>query len=81
MERHLNLAGATALVVGQVIAVGIFMTPAGMARLLASPFWLLVPSSMARSPRAIPTRGADMSTSAKRGGPGWRSCTDGSAAS
>jgi APA family basic amino acid/polyamine antiporter len=42
MERHLNLAGATALVVGQVIAVGIFLTPAGMARLLASPFWLLI---------------------------------------
>jgi APA family basic amino acid/polyamine antiporter len=41
MERHLGLAGATALVVGQVIAVGIFLTPAGMARLLASPFWLL----------------------------------------
>ncbi len=36
------MAGATALVVGQVIAVGIFLTPAGMARLLASPFWLLV---------------------------------------
>lgn len=42
MERHLGLAGATALVVGQVIAVGIFLTPAAMARLLGSPFWLLV---------------------------------------
>jgi APA family basic amino acid/polyamine antiporter len=42
MQRHLGLAGATALVVGQVIAVGIFLTPAGMARLLVSPFWLLV---------------------------------------
>lgn len=42
MERHLGFAGATALVVGQVIAVGIFLTPAAMARLLASPFWLLV---------------------------------------
>ena len=42
LTRHLGLAGATALVVGQVIAVGIFLTPAGMARLLASPFWLLV---------------------------------------
>lgn len=41
MQRHLGLARATALVVGQVIAVGIFLTPAGMARLLASPFWLL----------------------------------------
>jgi APA family basic amino acid/polyamine antiporter len=42
MQRHLGLVRATALVVGQVIAVGIFLTPAGMARLLASPFWLLV---------------------------------------
>ena len=42
MQRYLGLAGATALVVGQVIAVGIFLTPAGMARLLASPFWLLL---------------------------------------
>jgi APA family basic amino acid/polyamine antiporter len=42
MQRHLGFAGATALVVGQVIAVGIFLTPAAMARLLASPFWLLL---------------------------------------
>ena len=42
MERHLGPAGATALVVGQVIAVGIFLTPASMARLLGSPFWLMV---------------------------------------
>jgi basic amino acid/polyamine antiporter, APA family len=28
--------------VGEVIAVGIFLTPAGMAKDLASPFWLLV---------------------------------------
>ena len=33
---------ATALVVGEVIAVGIFLTPAGMAKTLGSPFWLLV---------------------------------------
>jgi len=30
------------LIVGEVIAVGIFLTPAGMAKDLASPFWLLV---------------------------------------
>jgi APA family basic amino acid/polyamine antiporter len=42
LPRHLGLAGATTLVVGQVIAVGIFLTPAGMARVLASPFWLLL---------------------------------------
>jgi len=28
--------------VGQVIAVGIFLTPAGMTKLLGSPFWVLV---------------------------------------
>ncbi len=33
---------ATALIVGQVIAVGIFLTPAGMAKSVGSPFWLLV---------------------------------------
>ena len=42
MNRHLGLAAATTLVVGQVIAVGIFLTPAAMARLLGSPFWLLM---------------------------------------
>jgi APA family basic amino acid/polyamine antiporter len=42
MQRHIGLAGATTLIVGQVIAVGIFLTPAAMARLLGSPFWLLV---------------------------------------
>ena len=31
-----------ALIVGQVIAVGIFLTPAGMAKSVGSPFWLLV---------------------------------------
>jgi len=29
-------------VIGEVIAVGIFLTPAGMAKSLGSPFWLLV---------------------------------------
>src|SRR4030095_13853808 len=33
---------AIALIVGQVIAVGIFLTPAGMAKSVGSPFWLLV---------------------------------------
>ncbi|HSR49280.1 MAG TPA: amino acid permease [Acidobacteriota bacterium] len=31
----------TALVIGEVIAVGIFLTPAGMAKSLGSPLWLL----------------------------------------
>lgn len=42
LTRHLGVAAVTALVVGEVIAVGIFLTPAGMARSLGSPFWLLV---------------------------------------
>lgn len=40
--RRLGLASATAAVAGEAIAVGIFLTPAGMARSLGSPFWLLV---------------------------------------
>jgi APA family basic amino acid/polyamine antiporter len=40
--RRLGLATATALVIGQVIGAGIFLTPAGMAKSLGSPFWLLV---------------------------------------
>jgi basic amino acid/polyamine antiporter, APA family len=47
MERRLGLAAATSVVVGQVIAVGIFLTPATMARTLGSPLlvllvWLLI---------------------------------------
>jgi APA family basic amino acid/polyamine antiporter len=40
MDRRLGLAAATSAVAGQVIAVGIFLTPASMARTLASPAWL-----------------------------------------
>ncbi|MGH9944786.1 MAG: APC family permease, partial [Pyrinomonadaceae bacterium] len=42
LKRHIGLRTATALVVGEVIAVGIFLTPAGMAKSIGSPFWLLV---------------------------------------
>ncbi|MGH7696984.1 MAG: APC family permease [Gemmatimonadaceae bacterium] len=42
LSRHLGTASVMALVVGEVIAVGIFLTPAGMARSLGSPFWLLL---------------------------------------
>ena len=42
LKRQIGLRTATALVVGEVIAVGIFLTPAGMAKSLGSPFWLLV---------------------------------------
>ena len=42
LKRQFGLWTATALIVGQVIAVGIFLTPAGMAKSVGSPFWLLV---------------------------------------
>jgi APA family basic amino acid/polyamine antiporter len=41
LKRQLGLGSATAAVVGEVIAVGIFLTPAGMAKALGSPFWIL----------------------------------------
>ena len=42
MDRRLGLAAATSAVVGQVIAVGIFLTPGTIIRTLASPLWVLV---------------------------------------
>ena len=42
LQRQLGLASSTALIVGDVIAVGIFLTPAAMAKSLGSPFWLLL---------------------------------------
>src|SRR5438876_7598356 len=42
LRRQLGLLAITALVVGEVVAIGIFLTPAGMARSLGSPFWLLI---------------------------------------
>src|SRR5437660_8689921 len=42
LRRQLGLASATAAVAGESIAVGIFLTPAGMAKSLGSPFWLLL---------------------------------------
>ena len=42
LKRQLGLRTATALVIGEVIAVGIFLTPAGMTKSLGSPMWLLV---------------------------------------
>jgi APA family basic amino acid/polyamine antiporter len=42
LKRQIGIRTATALVVGEVIAVGIFLTPAQMAKALGSPFWLLV---------------------------------------
>ena len=42
LKRQLGLRTATALVIGEVIAVGIFLTPAAMAKSLGSPLWLLL---------------------------------------
>ena len=42
LRRQLGLLAVTTLVVGEVIAIGIFLTPAGMARSLGSPLWLLI---------------------------------------
>jgi APA family basic amino acid/polyamine antiporter len=42
LQRRFGLSTAIALIVGQVIGVGIFLTPAGMAKSVGSPFWLLV---------------------------------------
>jgi APA family basic amino acid/polyamine antiporter len=41
-QRTLGLDTATALVVGEIVGVGIFLTPAEMAKALGSPFWILV---------------------------------------
>src|SRR3954462_7910235 len=42
LRRQIGVRTATALVVGEVIGVGIFLTPAGMAKALGSPLWLLI---------------------------------------
>jgi APA family basic amino acid/polyamine antiporter len=42
LKRQIGLRTATALIVGEVIAVGIFLTPAGMAKSLGSPVLLLM---------------------------------------
>lgn len=41
LKRQFGLSTAVVLIIGQVIAVGIFLTPAGMAKSVGSPFWLL----------------------------------------
>jgi APA family basic amino acid/polyamine antiporter len=42
LKRQIGLPTAMALVIGEVIGIGIFLTPASMARTVGSPFWLLV---------------------------------------
>ena len=42
LARQLGLSAAVAVIIGETIGVGIFLTPAGMARALGAPFWLLL---------------------------------------
>jgi basic amino acid/polyamine antiporter, APA family len=42
LKRQIGLATAVALLVGEVIAVGIFLTPADMAKSIGSPLWILI---------------------------------------
>jgi APA family basic amino acid/polyamine antiporter len=42
LERRLGPGTAVAFVVGEIIGVGIFLTPAEMAKALGSPFWVLM---------------------------------------
>ena len=42
LARRFGLATAVAIMVGETIGVGIFLTPAEMTKKLGSPFWLLV---------------------------------------
>src|SRR5215510_4525543 len=42
LGRQIGLGTAAVLIVGDVIAIGIFLTPAGMAKSLGSPLWLLI---------------------------------------
>lgn len=42
LKRQIGIRTAIALVVGEVVGVGIFLTPAGMAKSLGSPLWLLI---------------------------------------
>jgi basic amino acid/polyamine antiporter, APA family len=42
LKRQLGLWSATALVVGEVIAVGIFLTPAQMSKSIGSPLWIVI---------------------------------------
>src|ERR671927_1564189 len=42
LRRQIGLLTATALVVGEVVGVGIFLTPAKMTKSVGSPFMVLV---------------------------------------
>jgi basic amino acid/polyamine antiporter, APA family len=42
LKRQIGLPTAVALLVGEIIAVGIFLTPADMAKSIGSPLWILI---------------------------------------
>jgi APA family basic amino acid/polyamine antiporter len=42
LKRQLGLSAAVAVIIAEVIGVGIFLTPAGMAHDLVAPAWILV---------------------------------------
>ncbi len=42
LRRQVGLGSAAAAVAGEMIAVGIFLTPAGMIKSIGSPFWLMI---------------------------------------
>jgi len=42
LTRQLGLASAAAVVVGEIVGIGIFLTPASLAKTLGSPLWILV---------------------------------------
>lgn len=42
LKRQLGLTTAAAVVIGEVVGVGIFLTPADMTRAVGSPFYLLI---------------------------------------
>jgi APA family basic amino acid/polyamine antiporter len=42
LKRQLGLPSTTAIIIGMVIGLGIFIYPAGMAKSLGSPMWLLI---------------------------------------
>ncbi|HET9216316.1 MAG TPA: amino acid permease [Terriglobia bacterium] len=42
LARQLGLGSAVAAIVGEVVGIGIFLAPSGMARAVGSPLWLLI---------------------------------------
>jgi hypothetical protein len=82
LARELTLPAATALVVGQVVAVGIFLTPGTIIRTLASPVWVLAVWALIGG-MAVCGALCYGALAARRGVwvERWPSCTGGSASS